>query len=271
MQNRITSTFEELAKKGEGALICYVVVGYPDLATSQRIIDALVAGGADIVEIGIPFSDPIADGPTIQAACNHALRRGTKPENALALATHARKKHPKLPLLFMTYANILLRPGIEKFMTLAKKSGIDGFIIPDLPFEEADRYTLQASTLGLSTVFLASPNTSSERLEKILYRTSGFLYLVSVFGVTGARSSFEEYTLDAIKSAKLAAAAKVPVAAGFGINAPSHVKYMISAGADAVIVGSAIIERISRFNRNRQGLMHELEAYARSLKRACKK
>ena len=137
-QNRIAVRFEQLARRGECALVCYVVAGYPDIRTSEQVMDALVAGGADIIEIGIPFSDPIADGPTIQAASSYALEKGITPEKALELARRMRKRHPELPVLAMTYANILVRVGVEKFMTRARESGIDGFILPDMPVEEAE-------------------------------------------------------------------------------------------------------------------------------------
>jgi tryptophan synthase alpha chain len=268
MPDRIVEKFAELARNGERALVCYVVAGYPDVQTSQKVIDALVKGGADVIEIGIPFSDPIADGPTIQAASHSALERGITPEKALQLAKAVRKKYPTLPLLAMTYFNILVRPGVGKFMSQAKASGIDGFILPDVPVEEAEAYSAAALKLGLATVFLASPNTSQARLQKIVNSSSGFLYLVSVYGITGARKSFEDYTLNAIKSVKQAAEGKVPVAVGFGISTPAHVRFMISAGADAVIVGSAIIDRIARLPAKK--MLSELQDFARSMKKACR-
>ena len=269
MPNRIIQKFCELAENGECALICYVVAGYPDVKISQQVIDALVKGGADIIEIGIPFSDPIADGPTIQVASNRALAVGITPEKALQLARSVRKKYPGLPLLAMTYTNILVRPGIEKFMSRAKASGVDGFILPDMPVEEAGTYLAAASKLGLATVFLASPNTPQARLEKIIDNTSGFLYLVSVYGITGARKSFEDYTLNAIKNVKNSAARRVPVAVGFGISKPAHARFMIGAGADAVIVGSAIIDRMAKTSGKR--MFSGLREFAKSMKRACRK
>lgn len=269
MPNRITEKFAELASRGERALVCYVVAGYPDIQTSQQVINALVRGGADIIEIGIPFSDPIADGPTIQAASTSALERGITPAKALELAKAVRKKHPALPLLAMTYFNILVRAGVEKFMLQAKACGIDGFILPDVPVEEAQEYSAAASKLGLATVFLASPNTTQARLQRIVGSSSGFLYLVSVYGITGARKSFEDYTLNAIKSVKQAAGDKVPVAVGFGISTPAHAKFMIGAGADAVIVGSAIIDRIAKSQGKK--MLTELQQFAISMKKVCKK
>lgn len=268
--NRISEKFAELAERGEKAFVCYVVAGYPDIDTSYKVIDALVKGGADIIEIGIPFSDPIADGPTIQAASHSALEQGITPGKALRLAKIIRKKYPKLPLLAMTYCNILVHSGVEKFMLQAKASGIDGFILPDVPVEESGEYTATASKLGLATVFLASPNTSPVRLQKIVKSSSGFLYLVSVYGITGARKSFEDYTLNAIRKVKKEAEGKIPVAVGFGISTPAHTRFMIRGGADAVIVGSAIMDRIAKWHGKKILLFSDLQEFARSMKRACK-
>jgi tryptophan synthase alpha chain len=269
MNNRITEKFRQLEQKGEGALICYVIAGYPDIATSKQIIDALVDGGADVIEVGIPFSDPIADGPTIQAASNIALKNGMTPEKALNLVRAVRKKYPNLPMLAMTYSNILFRPGMEKFMYDSKQCGLDGFILPDLPVDEAGTYTSVASKLNLATVFLVSPNTGDIRLHKIAANTTGFLYVVSVYGITGARNSFQKYTLNTIRSVKRIAGAKVPVAVGFGISRPVHAKIMIAAGAEAIIVGSAIVNKISDGGSGTRMLI-DLENFARSMKRACK-
>lgn len=271
VENRIRARFSDLAKKGECALVCYAVAGYPDMRTSQAVIEMLIAGGADAIEIGIPFSDPIADGPTIQRASHAALEKGIKPADALALASRVRKKFPGIPVLVMTYSNILARKGFENFIVQSKGSGVDGFIIPDMPVEEAEEYSKAATRLGLSTVFLASPNTPASRLERILNATTGFLYLVSVFGITGTRSSFEQYTMQAVKDVKLAAATRVPVAVGFGISTPEHVKYMKSAGADAVIVGSAIVDIISGSYRARKRMLRQVKTYAQAMKAACKK
>jgi tryptophan synthase alpha chain len=269
MQNRLTAKFQELAKNGECALICYVVAGYPDTATSKQIINALVSGGADIIEVGIPFSDPLADGPTIQAASNIALDSGMTPEKALHLVRTVRKQHPTLPLLAMTYSNILVRAGMDAFMSESKRCGLDGFILPDLPVEEADTYSLIASKLNLATVFLVSPNTPDTRLRKIVSSTTGFLYVVSVYGITGARNSFQRYTLNTIKVVKKVVGAKVPVAVGFGISKPTHAKSMITAGAEAIIVGSAVVNKIS--GRSGTKMLQDLEEFAMSMKKVCKK
>lgn len=269
--NRIDAKFSELADRGECGLICYVVAGYPDLRTSQAVVEKLVEGGADLIEIGIPFSDPIADGPTIQAASHAALEAGVTPEQALALASRVRKKFPSLPLLAMTYANILARKGFEKSAKDAKKAGIDGFIIPDLPVEEAGEYVTAAGRHGLATVFLAAPNTASQRLKHIINASTGFLYLVSVLGLTGARAAVEKYTLKAVTDAKRAASGRIPLAVGFGISSPEHVMLMRKAGADAVIVGSSIVDMIRRSSGKNNDMLRMVGSYARAMKTACKK
>ncbi|WP_337862885.1 tryptophan synthase subunit alpha [Nitrososphaera sp.] len=273
--DRIGATFRRLEQRGERALICYVVAGYPDAEATAGIVDALVAGGADIIELGIPFSDPIADGPTIQKASQAALDAGVTPEKALQIAKIVRKRHPDLPLLVMTYSNILVHAGWDGFLSKCRAAGIDGFILPDMPVEEAGEYTAKAAEHGMATVFLASPNTSPERLKEIASHSSGFMYLVSVYGITGARSSFEDYTKDAIKRAKEAAGHKIPVGVGFGISRPEHARFMAGAGADAIIVGSAIIDRIARAGgggRRQQTAMMlaDLKSFAASLKKALK-
>jgi tryptophan synthase alpha chain len=261
--------FSALAKRGERVLVCYVVAGYPDIKTTEKAVDALVAGGADIIELGIPFSDPIADGPTIQQAAHMALEGGVTPDKVLALARVLRKKHPSLPIMAMTYSNILVRTGIDTFVAKAKASGIDGFILPDMPVEEADAYLDSAKKRMMATAFLASLNTSDARLEKIVASSTGFLYLVSVYGITGARRRFESYTSDAIKKARRIAAGRVPIGVGFGISSPAHARFMIDAGADAIIVGSAIVDRITRA-KSGKAMEADLKGFASSLKKMCR-
>ncbi|AIF83971.1 tryptophan synthase, alpha chain [Candidatus Nitrososphaera evergladensis SR1] len=268
-KNRIDARFANLAENKECALVCYVVAGFPDFQTTAQIIDALVEGGADIIEIGIPFSDPIADGPTIQRASQAALERGSTPAKALQLAKQVRKKHPSLPLLVMTYSNLFVKPGWGDFIAKCKEAGIDGFILPDMPVEEASEYLPKAAHNGMATVFLASPNTPEERLKKIAQNSSGFMYLVSVYGITGARRTFENYTKDAVQRAKKAAGGKIPVGVGFGISKPEHARFMVNAGADAIIVGSALVDRISNAKNNRKAMLKELKAFSASLKKAC--
>ena len=268
-ENRIVSKFNELKSKNEKALICYVVAGYPDIMTSERIITSLINGGADIIEIGIPFSDPIADGSTIQDAIQNSLIAGTTPDMCLELASRIRKTFPNIPLIIMTYSNILYRKGYIQFAKKAKESGIDGFIIPDIPIEESKEYLNTMQNLGMSTIFLVSPNTSEKRLKMISRICTGFLYAISVYGTTGERQSFDEYTIESIKRIRKVTTDELPLAVGFGISNPQHVKYMINAGADAVIIGSAIIKKIKELE-NKETLFTTLNRFISELKNSCR-
>lgn len=267
--NRIEKKFRELRNKRDKALICYVVGGYPDIKTSEHIIDALIEGGADMIEIGIPFSDPIADGSTIQEALHSSLSLGITPQHCLDLSQRLRLKHPEIPLIIMTYSNILFRRGFEEFSRDAKKKGIDGYILPDVSIEESEEYVNVARRNGLSTIFLASPNTNELRLKMIIKNCSGFLYVVSVLGITGERKKFDKYTFAFIKKVKKLTNGKINIASGFGINKPEHVKNMIEAGADAVIVGSAIIRKIKE-TKSKETLLNLLRNYIIDMKLACR-
>ncbi|MGZ5546939.1 MAG: tryptophan synthase subunit alpha [Nitrososphaeraceae archaeon] len=269
-ENRIDSKFNELKSKNQKALICYVVAGYPDMKTSEYIITSLINGGADIIEIGIPFSDPIADGSTIQDAIQSSLISGTTPDMCLELASRIRKTFPNIPLIIMTYSNILYKKGYIQFAEKAKENGIDGLIIPDIPLEESKEYLNTAQNTGLSTIFLVSPNTSEKRLKMISRICTGFLYAISVYGTTGERKGFDEYTIESIKRVKkVTAADDLPLAVGFGISNPQHVKYMIDAGADAVIIGSAIIKKIKEIE-DKKLLFNTLNKFIYELKNSCR-
>jgi tryptophan synthase alpha chain len=262
--SRIKEAFQ---KASGGLLIGYVTAGDPTPEMTPKIAAALIRGGVDILELGLPFSDPIADGPTIQAASQRALKSGITPVKVIEIAKQIRRKHD-VPLVVMSYYNPILQNGLEKFLSKAKVSGVDGFIVPDLPVEEANDYKKEAAKAGLDTIFLASPATSKERLKKIVEASSGFLYLVSRFGVTGAQTSVADSTVQMIKKVKQTTEGKIPLAVGFGISKPEHVKKVVAAGADAAIVGSAFINIIEK---NGENMLCELEASAQELKRATKK
>jgi len=269
ISNRIDKKFRDLKEKKDNALICYVVAGYPDIRTSENIIVALIEGGADMIEIGIPFSDPIADGNTIQEAIHQSLLSGITPEQCLELSQRIRNKFPDVPLIIMTYSNILFRIGYEEFLRRAKVKGIDGCILPDIPFEESEEYVTAAKKTGIATIFLTAPNTEEKRLKDINEICSGFLYVVSVFGITGERKKFDRYTYDVIKKVKKITKNKIPIAAGFGISKPEHVRNMLQAGADAVIVGSAIIRKIKE-TENKKKLPSILRDFTIDMKNACR-
>src|SRR6266540_1383543 len=266
--NRINKKFSSLDSKGEKALICYIVAGYPSLLLSEKIVSSLVLGGADIVEVGIPFSDPIADGPTIQKASLDALAQGITVDKCLQLSHRLRMKFPELPILAMTYSNIPFKAGINNFLIKLKMAGIDGLILPDMAIEESESYARCARLLDLATVFLVSPNTGNDRIKKIINYSSGFTYVVSVLGTTGARTSISKYSITAIKKIRRIAGPNKKIGVGFGISRPSHVRSMLDAGADAVIVGSAIVDKINQTSSNSY-LENDLKLYARTMKRPC--
>jgi len=260
----ISAVFQRL--RGEGALVAYVMGGDPDLATSASVIDAVVMGGADIVEVGIPFSDPIADGKSIQAADVRSLTAGTTPTQVLELIAGAKSRNPRVPIIAMTYYNILFSNGLAKFLAAARGHGVDGLIVPDLPFDEIREYAPLAKRYGLDAVLLAAPTTAPARMREIAKHTSGFIYLVSLTGVTGARADVQHSTVVLIKSAKRYSA-RVPIGVGFGISTPEHVTAILAAGADAVVVGSAIVDRVAKYEKDGPSrMLADVEGYVRSLK-----
>lgn len=267
--NAIKEAFQKAKAHGNGALIGYIMAGDPKLELTAKIADALIKGGVNILELGLPFSDPIADGPTIQAASIRALAAGTTPVKVLEIAKKIRQSH-EVPIVIMTYYNPVFRMGLEKFFGLAKKCLVDGVIVPDLPVEEAGDYKKAASKVGIDTIFLAAPSTSNERLAKIAQCSSGFLYLVSHFGVTGAQAAVEDSTIQLVKRVLPFTSGKIPLAVGFGVSKPEHVKRIIMAGADGVIVGSAFINLIEAHQENIVVLLKELQVTASELKKATK-
>lgn len=263
----LNKVFVRLKKQGNGALIGYVTGGDPDPRFTPRIAEALVKGGVDILELGIPFSDPIADGPAIQAASVRALSAGTTPRMVLEMTCEIKKKH-NVPVVILTYFNPVFRMGVENFFKLARRCMIDGVVVPDLPVEEAGEHKKAAESCGVDTIFLAAPSTSNERLGKIVACTSGFLYVVSHFGVTGEREKIEESTIQLIKRIAKQTKKRIPIAVGFGVSKPEHVRSIISAGADGVIVGSAFVNIIQRKRENIEAMLREIGETASGLKAA---
>jgi len=241
----ISRVFENLKATGEGALIGYVTAGDPTPGQTPLIAEALINGGVDILELGLPFSDPIADGPTIQAASVRALKAGTTPNKVLELARAVKRTHD-VPVVIMTYFNPVFRMGLDRFCSSAKECSVDGLIIPDLPVEEAADYRKKAKSKGIDTIFLAAPSTSIKRLDRIVSCTSGFLYLVSHFGVTGERGTIEGSTIQLIKRVHPYTKGRVPLAVGFGVSKPEHARSIIEAGAEGVVVGSVFVNMIQK-------------------------
>ncbi len=262
----IAATFRELKQRNEGGLIAYVMAGDPTPKFTVKIADALIAGGADIVELGIPFSDPIADGPTLQRAAVRALEAGTTPKKVFNVASAIKRAHD-VPLLVMTYYNIVYQMGVEAFCSAAEKSGVNGIIAPDLPIEEATLYKEVAMRHGLDTVFLAAQSTSEARLEKLLNASTGFLYLVSASGVTGTRDIVKEESIAFIKRTASIAQGRVPLAVGFGLSLPSHVRQVIDNGANAAIIGSRFTQIVEQNLDNSDKMLRELRRCAQTLKK----
>ncbi len=260
--SKIKEKFKELQERNEKALISYIMAGFPNEKSTISVVRGLVKGGVDIIELGFPFSDPLADGPVIQNASTISLEKGTKIDKFFSLVKKIRKE-TDTPLILMTYTNILYHKGYSKFIAEAKKAGIDGFILPDMSIEESEDY-LKAAKNNADTIFLISPNTSKTRIAKIAKASSGFLYLVAVYGTTGVKTGIKNYTLDAIKNVKNQTKGKIPVSVGFGVSTPEDVKKYIKAGADGVIVGSAYLKLIEKTSQSK--LESKIALFTKSLK-----
>lgn len=259
-------TFNELKNKRQGALVAFTVIGDPDYKTSLEIVKKMIDSGADILELGLPFSDPIADGPTIQAADIRALKSGINTGIAFEFAKAIREYNNKIPIGLLVYGNLIFQRGINKFYQDAAKAGINSVLGADIPLEEADEYIKAAKSNGIDTVFIISPLTPDERIKKIVDKTTGFVYVVSRLGVTGAKSNLENSTLELIKRIKRFT--DKPLCVGFGISKPEHVRSVIKAGADGAIVGSAIVELIAKNLNDKRKMLLEIENYAKSMKDA---
>ena len=260
---RIKEKFAELDGKNQKALIAYIMAGFPNEKATLSTVRGLVKGGADIIELGFPFSDPLADGPVIQNASTISLNNGTTISKFFSLVKKIRKE-TDIPLILMTYTNILYHKGYSKFITDAKNTGIDGFILPDMSIEESKEY-LKAAKNKSDTIFLISPNTSKTRIQKISKASTGFLYLVAVYGTTGVKTGIKNYTLQAIKNVKKQTKGNIPIGVGFGVSTPDDVKKYIKVGADAVIVGSAYLKLIEKTPQNKLEL--KIASFTRSLKK----
>jgi tryptophan synthase alpha chain len=231
---RIAAAFAGSGKRA--ALMPYMMGGYPDLEQSLAIAEASIAAGADLIELGVPFSDPLADGPMIHAAATKALANGIKVDDVLALAA---KLSDRVAIVLMSYANAVLTPGADAFLARLQAAGIAGLIVPDLPYEEGEQIAAAALARGLALVPLVAPTTTDARLELIGARAAGFLYVVSVTGTTGERTSGPAPLASLIDRAKQAT--NVPVALGFGISSPAQARAAVDAGADGVIIGSRLV------------------------------
>lgn len=262
--NRIDKKFKELKKQKKKAFIAYITAGDPNLSMTKNIVLALEEAGVDIIELGIPFSDPLADGPTIQAASGRALLKGINLRKIFAAVKNLRKA-AGIPIVFMTYYNPVLKFGIQNFVKNCKQAGVDGVIIPDLPFEEAKDLVKYSKKAGLATIFLAAPTSTRVRIANIAKNSTGFIYYVSLTGVTGARSKLPAEIMSNVRSIK--SMTKKPVAVGFGISTSRQARD-ISKVADGVIVGSAIVKIIGNYQRNNKILLSRVSSFAKTLAKA---
>jgi tryptophan synthase alpha chain len=262
-QDRIAATFARCRAAGETALVTYVMAGDPDVATSKAMAVACAEGGADLVELGIPFSDPIADGPTIQHAAERALAAGTTTRHVLEVAAHLRARSD-VPIALMGYLNPILSHGIEAFARDCEKAGVDALIVPDLLPEEAGEIAPVLAARGVRTVFLLAPTSGPERIAAAARAASGFLYFVSVTGVTGAGKSAPRDIGPTV--AAIRAQSPVPVVIGFGVSSPEDARALAPL-ADGVVVGSAIVRRIAEGGA-RAARAARVKRFVATLKRA---
>jgi len=259
-QTRIGRLFERLGREGRPALIAYITAGDPSPDRTPALVAALERGGADLIELGVPFSDPIADGPVIQRGSDRALKAGTNVAAVLDIAAKIRK-NSEIPLLLFTYMNPVLRYGLEALARDAVARGIDGCLLTDLSVEEAEPYVRAMRNAGLDTVFLAAPTSTERRLELVAEYSTGFVYLVSRTGVTGERASVSESVEPLVKAMRKVT--DLPLAVGFGISTAEHVR-RVGAIADGVAVGTAVVRMVEQ-NAASPDLEAKLEALAREL------
>jgi tryptophan synthase alpha chain len=260
---RLADTFKRLRTNRQVGLVTYTTAGDPDLARSAEVLKALDRAGADVIEVGVPFSDPLADGPVIQRATERALRAGGSLRASLAMIAAVRAQ-VKAPIVVFSYFNPLLRLGVEAFAKQAAAAGVDGVLALDLPIEEAAGFHDTLAASGLDTIFLLSPTTTDARIEKAAALGGGFLYVISRLGVTGARAEVASGAEAMVR--RIRAKTDLPIAIGFGISRPEHVAE-VGAYADAAVVGSALVSVVAEASASPQ-LVETVEEYVRWLKRS---
>ncbi len=256
---QLRNKFQQLKEKNEKALIAYVCAGDPDADMTVDIVKSLVKGGADVVELGLPFSDPVADGPTIQSASHRALDAGMNPDRYFELV---KRIDVDVPLVCMTYYNLIYKRGLEKFVSDCKHSGITGIIVPDLPAEESGGLLEQCRNNDVDLIFLISPVTPKNRIKMLLESSSGFIYIISRLGVTGARKEVKNTLKETLSKVDTC----LPKAVGFGISNPSQAAEVLEDGADAVIVGSAFVDIIG----SGEDILTGLTKLASDIKEVCR-
>lgn len=274
----IEDAFASAREDGSIVLIGFLTAGDPSPKYTLRLVDSLIQGGVDIMELGIPFSDPLADGPAIQAADVRALKAGSTPQSTLQIVKQQREKKgsESVPLVLLSYFNPIMKFGVERFLRSSSSSGVSGLVVPDLPADEGDGlvFSLACKENAIANIAMAAPSTSAQRLESIVSRTEGFLYLVSLLGVTGSRKASQKIdssSLDFIRStSKMARKRSKSVAVGFGISRPEQVKDVVNAGADGVIVGSSFVNLVASNSSDIDRACKLLTKYAHKLKSAAR-
>jgi len=261
--------FEELKGRNEGAYMAHVYYGDPNEEFSKKLIKTLAENGVDMLELGIPFTDPTADGSTFQAACERALRGGMTPRRCIEGIANLRRLGVNMPIIVTTYYNIPYSIGLERFIHEIKAAGAQAILIPDLSLEESDEIVKLGRAAGVDVIFLIAPTTSSARMSKILEVASGFLYVMNVEGVTGARHELTNATAELIRRAR--ASTDMPLITGFGISKGEHVASNISSGADGIVTGSAIANIYARNLERADDALPEIGKFAQEIKAACKK
>jgi tryptophan synthase alpha chain len=238
----VSDCFKSLHNRSQCALIPFITAGDPDLKTTAKALRVLDESGADLIELGVPYSDPLADGPTIQAAATRALQKGVRLDNVLEMVKDV-APDLKAPLILFAYYNPILNRGIESFLKQIADAGIKGLVVPDLPLEEAESLLKPAAEIGIEVILLVAPTSPKERIEAIAHQSQGFIYLVSVTGVTGMRTQIESRVQDILQ--QMRTVTDKPIGVGFGISQPEQAKQVKDWGADAVIVGSAFVKRLA--------------------------
>lgn len=260
--NRIDITFNDLQEKGKKALMPFLTAGDPDLATTEALILELEENGADLIELGVPFSDPIADGPTIQASSQRALENKITLSDIIDFVASLRKK-TNIPISLMSYYNPIFIMGELTFFERAKAAGVDGIIVPDLPPEEGENFIKMGIRVDLKTIFLIAPTSTQERVQKIADISGGFIYYVSLTGVTGERQELDPSISRNLE--RIRAMTEKPVAVGFGVSTPEQAN-AVSRWADGIIVGSALIKEINRFSGDTRQMIRQAGLFIRSLR-----